>query len=291
MRHRAVLCFCLFIAVFVVAGCEQSAPVRRVDQAGPVATGGGRTVRVAGVVLKWITADKARNYARAEPMIREAARRGADLVVTTECFLDGYAIRDKRMGAAAFAALGEPLPDGPYARKLAGLADELDIYLIAGMVERDGPHTYNTAALFGPDGSLIGRYRKRDIGHEVIWNTPGSASPVFDTELGRIGIIICADRRNAGVVRGVARNGVDFIICPSGGMWGPEHNDYVLQIRSAENHVSIVFVHPIEFLATDAQGRIAARRLIGEDMSIEPGRIDSAADSRAIVLYGLKLPA
>src|SRR5262249_2482530 len=52
------------------------------------------TVRVAGIVLKWVRGDREANYRRAEPLIREAARKGARVIVTTECFLDGYAIAD-----------------------------------------------------------------------------------------------------------------------------------------------------------------------------------------------------
>jgi len=52
-------------------------------------------VRIAGIVLKWIRADKEANLRRAEALIREAADDGAQIVCTTECFLDGYAIADK----------------------------------------------------------------------------------------------------------------------------------------------------------------------------------------------------
>src|SRR5688572_9730467 len=84
-----------------------------------------QTVRIAGIVLKWVRGDKEANYRRAEPMIREAARNGAQIVCTTECFLDGYAIADKSIPLDVYRALGEPIPDGPYCRKLAALAREL----------------------------------------------------------------------------------------------------------------------------------------------------------------------
>src|SRR5262245_34732733 len=74
------------------------------------------TVRVAGVVLKWVRGDKATNYRRAEPLIREAAKRGARVICTTECFLDGYAIADKAIPLADYRRLGEPIPGGEYCR-------------------------------------------------------------------------------------------------------------------------------------------------------------------------------
>ena len=83
------------------------------------------TVRVAGIVLKWLRTDKPRNYRRAEGMIREAARGGARIVCTTECFLDGYAIADKSIPPADYRALGEAVPGGEYYRKLPFSQDNL----------------------------------------------------------------------------------------------------------------------------------------------------------------------
>src|SRR5262249_31095554 len=91
------------------------------------------TVRVAGIVLRWVRADKEANYRRAEPLIREAARQGAGMVFTTNCFLAGSATADKNTPLADSRRLGEPIPDGPYCRRLATLAGELKIHLIAGM--------------------------------------------------------------------------------------------------------------------------------------------------------------
>ena len=79
------------------------------------------TVHMAGIVLKWVRGDKEANYRRIEPMIREAAQHGAQLVVTTECFLDGYAFDDPTIPLDNYRALGEPIPNGPYFRRLAGL--------------------------------------------------------------------------------------------------------------------------------------------------------------------------
>ena len=134
------------------------------------------TVRIAGVVLKWVRGDKATNYQRAEKMIREAAAGGAKIICTTECFLDGYAIADKTIPLDTYRALGEVIPDGPYFQKLSRLAAELHVYLIAGMLEADGDERFNTAAMIGPDGKLIGRYHKQRLGHESVRNSAGKVS-------------------------------------------------------------------------------------------------------------------
>src|SRR5437762_8304758 len=124
-----------------------------------------KTVRVAGIILKWIRGDKEMNYRRIEPLIREAAAGGAKIIVTTECFLDGYVIADKSIPLETYRALGEPIPEGPFYRKLAALAAELRICLVAGMLETDGDARYNTAVLIGPDGTLIGQYHKQFLEH------------------------------------------------------------------------------------------------------------------------------
>jgi predicted amidohydrolase len=138
---------------------------------------------------------------RIEPLIREAARGGARIVVTTECFLDGYAVADRSIPLERYRALGEPISRGKHYQRLANLAGELKIHLVAGLLEADGEARYNTAVLIGPDGKLLGKYRKQKLGHQTDHNKPGTDSPLFDTPHGRIGLMICADRTDPDIVR------------------------------------------------------------------------------------------
>ena len=247
------------------------------------------TVRVAGIVLKWIRADKEANYRRAEPMIREAAAKGAKIVCTTECFLDGYAIADKSIPLEQYRALGEPIPSGPYFQRLAALAKELRIHLIAGFTEADGDARYNASVLLGPDGQLIGKYRKQKLQHESVRNTPGKSSPIFETPYGRVGIMICADRTEPGLVQRFCTAGADFLICPSGGMFGPKNNDPIVQARSRENQIHILFVHPAEFLVTGPDGSNLAQTVLGKQLLIAPDQVDSEKDSNRIFYFDLPL--
>ncbi len=247
----------------------------------------GKSVRVAGIVLKWIRGDKEANYRRAEPMIRQAAAAGAQIVCTTECFLDGYAIADKSIPLATYRALGEEIPAGPYFKRLVRLADELDIHLVAGMLEADGDERYNTAVLIDPQGQLAGKYRKQKLGHELVRYTPGDVSSVFKTSFGPLGVMICADRTEKNIVQGFAINGARFLICPSGGMFGPEKNDPILQARSRENGLYIVFVHPAEFLVTDPRGQIVTAELVGDRLLIDPADENRDVDSKKIFYFEL----
>jgi predicted amidohydrolase len=247
------------------------------------------TVRLAGIVLKWVRGDKETNFQRAAPLIREAAARGAQIVCTTECFLDGYAIADKNIPLEEYRALGEPIPNGPYYRRLAALAAELKIHLVAGMTEADGEARYNTAVLIGPDGSLVGKYRKQKLGHESVRNTAGDKSPVFATPHGRIGLLICADRTEPALVRRFRDNGAELLLCPSGGMFGPRTNDPIVQARSRENGLPIVFVHPAEFLVTGPDGSIRERTLLGDRLLVAPEQVRGTEDLNRILYVDLPL--
>ena len=246
-------------------------------------------VRVAGVVLKWAHGDRDANLRRFEALMREAAAGGAKIIGTTECFLDGYAIGNRTEFPRNYRELAEPIPSGKYFRKLASLCEELKVYLVAGIAEADGEAIYNTAAVIGPDGKLIGRYHKWDLEHEAERMTPGAESPVFATEYGKLGVVICADRRNSGLVNRICSNGADFIVIPSGGMSGPKDNDPILQSRSRENGKYIVFVHPKEFLVTTPDGTVARQEMLGTQKTVQPAEFDSEVDSKSVFYFDLPL--
>jgi predicted amidohydrolase len=264
-----------------------SSPVRTGSSASD-SRAGPSVVRVAGIILKWIRGDKQANLRRLEPLVREAAAGGAQIVVTTECFLDGYAIADKSIPLDEYRALGEPIPDGVYYRRLGALADELNIHLVAGMLETDSDARYNTAALIGPDGELVGKYRKQHLEHELERNTPGTETQgSYPTPYGRAGLIICADRREPAIVQRIRSHGTEFFICPSGGMFGPKENDPIVQARSRENRTHIVFVHPAEFLVTGPDGSILTRTLLGNRLFITAYQEGTELDQNAVCYFDL----
>ena len=247
-------------------------------------------VRLAGVVLKWLRTDKQANYDRAAALIEQAAKGGAKIVCTTECFLDGYAIKDKAIPLEQYRALGEPIPDGAYFQKLAA-AGRSARYL-AGRGHAGGRR--RAALQHGrPDrrraASSPGDYRKHKLEHELVRNTPGDQTPAFDTPYGRLGLMICADRRDPELVQRLCKPGLDLLICPSGGMFGPKSNDHILQARSKENAVPILFVHPAEFLFTDAQGEVRSQKLLGDRLEIDAADIGGDADSKEVFYFDLPL--
>lgn len=229
-------------------------------------------VRIAGIVLKWVQGDPEANYQRAERLIREAAANGAQIVATPESFLDGYSVRDPEITVERLRAVAEPIPEGQYFRRLQGLAGELDIYLVAAITERDGSALYNSAVLLGPDGSLVGKYRKKFLwpGEAHLYKA-GSEIPAFETPHGTIGMMICFDRMQPDAVKELAGQGADLVFNPSGGSWGPE-SDAIMSQRSREGGVPIVFVHPAEFLVSASDGSILISETRGDVLDDPEGK-------------------
>lgn len=149
--------------------------------------------------------------------IAEAAGNGARLVVLPELASTGYSF-DTREEAYAHA---ESVPDGPTCAAWIQAAAEHDIYIVAGIAESEGVKLYDTAVLIGPEG-YIGRYRKTHLwNREKLIFTPGSEYPVFDTRIGRIGLLVCWDIWFPEVARILTAQGADVICSVNNWVWTP----------------------------------------------------------------------
>jgi predicted amidohydrolase len=104
-----------------------------------------------------------------------------------------------------------------------------------------------------------------------------------------VGVMICADRRDKEIVRRLCEAGADFLLCPSGGMFGPKSNDPILQARSKENKIHIVFVHPAEFLVTGPDGAILQSTVLGNTLLVAPQDIGGTKDLNKVFYFDLPL--
>jgi apolipoprotein N-acyltransferase len=255
MKNRNLLIGLIIFALICKCSADKSSTDRN-----------PKGVRIAGIVLKWVPKNSEQNFQRAEKLIRQAAAKNAKIICTTESFLDGYSARDASMTIAGLSFFAEKVPGGKYVSKLQQLADELEIYLIAGITELDNNKIYNSAVLIGPDGNIIGKYRKKYLyGNEIKMYTPGEVFPVFPTPYGKIGMMICYDRRMDDSIRELTKNGAEIVFCLAGGGFGIE-SDQIMSLRSKEGKVLIIFVHPAEFLVTDKSGNILERYLFGTEL-------------------------
>jgi N-carbamoylputrescine amidase len=168
--------------------------------------------------------DAAENLARASEKIREAARRGAQIVCTHELFRGEYFCR--REDAALFD-LAEAVP-GPATEALGKVARENKVVIVASLFERRAAGIYhNTCAVLDADGSFVGKYRKMHIPddplyYEKFYFTPGDLGfPNFDTRYGRVGVQICWDQWYPEGARAVALGGAQVIFYPTSIGWHP----------------------------------------------------------------------
>jgi len=136
----------------------------------------------------------------------------ADLLVLPEFFATGYQF----VSQEEVSGLSESIPNGDTTERLSELSRQKGIYLVAGLPERDGDRFFNSAVLSGPDG-FIGVYRKTHLFfEEKLYFSPGDTGfKVWDTKVGRIGIMICFDWFFPEAMRALALMGADIITHPS----------------------------------------------------------------------------
>ncbi|HXF52798.1 MAG TPA: nitrilase-related carbon-nitrogen hydrolase [Hyphomicrobiaceae bacterium] len=149
--------------------------------------------------------DAARTIEKAAPLIAEAARRGAKLVVFPEAFVGGYPKGldfGARVGSRTAAGrdwfrryhAGAIDVPGPHLARLGEIAAAHAVHLVVGVIEREGGTLYCTVLFLAPDGALLGRHRKLmpTAAERLVWGFgDGSTLSAFDTALGTIGAVIC----------------------------------------------------------------------------------------------------
>jgi nitrilase len=165
--------------------------------------GGRQTVAV--VQAAPIAFDLERSLQKVEALAAEAAGKGSRLVVFPEAFLSAYprgmgfgAVVGERteQGREEFQRYWESSVDvpGPAVDRLGRIARENRIYLVIGVVEREGGTLYCTVLFFAPDGGFLGKHRKvmPTASERLVWGFgDGSTMPVFETPLGKLGAVIC----------------------------------------------------------------------------------------------------
>ncbi len=163
------------------------------------------------------------------PLIEDAAKQKAELVVLPET-LTVYG------SGKTYAECAETIP-GPSSEYFGQLAKKHDMYIVAGLLERDEHLVYNVAVLLGPDGEIVGKYRKVTLPRGEIEGgiMPGNEYPVFDTRFGKVGMMICYDGFFPEVARELSNRGAEVIAWP---VWGC--NPMLGSARACENHTYVI---------------------------------------------------
>jgi N-carbamoylputrescine amidase len=176
--------------------------------------------------------DRDANIARAESLVRRAAREGAQIILLQELFETRYFCQDQ---IAARFSLARPLADNPAIRHFQAIAAELGVVLPISFFERAGQSFFNSIAVIDADGSLLGTYRKSHIpdgpGYtEKFYFSPGDTGfRVWNTKFARIGVGICWDQWFPECARAMALKGAEILLYPTA--IGSEPQDAALDSR------------------------------------------------------------
>ena len=253
-----------------------------------------RTISIALAQSKG-SPDPGLNLETARDWTREAARRGARIIVFPEMFM---ALPKKE---TPLSAVAEPL-DGPFMTALSGTANENGLWLAAGVWERipDSDRVNNVAVLISPSGELAAAYRKLHLFdglgiRESDRMAPGDAPPeVVRAEGLRIGLSICYDLRFPELYRYLSDLGVDLILAPSAWYAGPLKEDHWLTLLKARAIENTCYVAG----ANMSGGPFSARSAVIDPFGVviadggeSPGLVFAEIDPERIGAVREKLPA
>ncbi|MBV8062969.1 MAG: carbon-nitrogen hydrolase [Nevskia sp.] len=191
--------------------------------------------------------DRERNLAASAAGVREAAARGARLVLLQELHTGLYFCQHE---STDLFDLAEPIP-GPSTEYFGKLAKELGIVLVGSLFEKRAPGLYhNTAVVLERDGTLAGKYRKMHIPddpgyYEKFYFTPGDLgfTPI-QTSVGKLGLLVCWDQWYPEGARLMALAGAELLLYPTAIGWNPA-DDQDEQARQCEAWITIQRAHAV----------------------------------------------
>ncbi|RWO70143.1 MAG: hypothetical protein EOS17_13775 [Mesorhizobium sp.] len=213
----------------------------------------------------------ATNLALSLVKIDEAARRGASIVILPECCTTGLVFPDR----SQLLAIAETI-DGPSVKAWCESAMRLNIYLIAGMAERDGEQLYNTAVIATPGGAVL-RYRKAHVfGREKSLFDLGDQLACIDTPWGRVGLAVCYDLWFPEVTRALAKSGATLVASPSNWSVPPRQSQDAPNAAPMAMHLAMAAAcsNEITIACADRTGEEGGVRFLGQSFIVGPnGRL------------------
>jgi predicted amidohydrolase len=227
-----------------------------------------RRFRAAAVQTLARLGDFDHNIALATKYVDNAVRQGAELIVFPECMDTGYLFDSPEH----CRQLAETMTDGPFVKALSALAKTHSIYIASGVTEWDPAKQklFNTGIMFGRKGETVCHYHKQFLAtHDQNWFSFGERGcPVVDTDLGRIGLLICFDGRIPEIFRAMAMQGAEVIVdmanffaMDQADMWGParayENGLWLVAATKAGYERSIYY--PGGSMIVDPKGRVLSK--------------------------------
>ena len=213
------------------------------------------SIRIAQIRIVPEKGKVAANSKKLMSVLSDLTKRDVDVVVTPECFLDGYVSTEDWVNSDNIRNYAIDPSDSPCVDSVSAWARENSAWVVYGCSRLSPEGVYNTAILLDRKGNLSGSYDKTHCQTHDKKYVPGRKISVFDSDFGHFGVMICADRRWPETVRSLALQGARVIFNPTCGMHD-ENNLRMMQTRSYESEVFIAFTHPLQSLLTDPTGKI-----------------------------------
>jgi len=248
-----------------------------------------RLALMKAVPQKW---NVAANFEVFLELLEEAHEAHADILITPECWLDGYAAPDKASTPQKLREVAQDPQASPYLQRVANEARARSMFICFGFTSIEEGKLYNAAGLWDNAGELAGIYHKTHLQNHDLQYAPGEALPVWPTPWGPVGIMICADRRWPETARTLRLEGARLILNPTYGMHH-EANEWWMRTRGYENQCYIAFAHPEVAFVVDPKGGIAAKRddeaagVLVCDIDLGRAKDDNHIRDRRPELYGI----
>ena len=260
-----------------------------------------------------VSEDKQHNIDHARNMTRLAAEQGAQMVMLPEMFNCPYETK-------LFPLYAEDYSSGETVEMLSQTASEFGIVLVGGSIpETELGNVYNTCFVFGPQGDLLGRYRKTHLFNVDLPGLPvresetltsGYEFTTIDVGIGKIGLMICFDVRFPEMARLLTLAGIDVLLVPGAFnmVTGPAHWHLTMRVRAMDNQIYVAAASPardenVTYVAyghsmiVDPWGEVVAQAGPGEEIimaEIDRSKIQSVRERLPLLtqrredLYSLK---
>ncbi|MBL8066367.1 MAG: carbon-nitrogen hydrolase family protein [Chthonomonadaceae bacterium] len=252
-------------------------------------------MKVSCAQLDVVFGDTDANLSKLSSVLQGPATQGNDLIVFPECFLTGYCVNS--LEAAQEISLTYDPRQGAFT-DLANLAKSNSTNMVVGFSQRVQDQIFNSAVLVRRDGTQE-LYQKTHLPFLGLdrFATPGPDINVFETDIGRIGVLICFDLRHSEPTRVLTLKGADIIVLPTNWPIGAEAGPkFMVSARAAENRV---FYAACNRVGTESDFRFIGQSLIcdvygnelaraGEDECLISAQInvEEARSKRTIVQSG-----
>jgi predicted amidohydrolase len=197
----------------------------------------------------------ASNHDRLMKVLDQIAPHEPTVTVTGECYLDGYAVTENGITRDGLMNYAVDPGESHYTRAISDWSRSTGSWTIYGCTRATEKGPCNSALVYNASGKYLGAYDKVQCQNHDHLFIAGKSLPVWKSDFGLFGVVICADRRWPETVRTLALKGARVIFNPTYGMHDVL-NLHMMETRAFESEVFMVFTHPVQSIITDPRGRV-----------------------------------